>query len=115
MEVIENQKNIDIESENVNLLSTEIIAEKSDRLKRIKIRIEKMDKINQISILYMITKNKSIKYTENNNGTFINLSNIEDDMLLKIEDFIQYIELQKFDIEDIEKKKDYIENIYFNK
>ena len=115
MEVIENQKNIDIESENVNLLSTEIIVEKSDRLKRIKIRIEKMDKINQISILYMITKNKSIKYTENNNGTFINLSNIEDDMLLKIEDFIQYIELQKFDIEDIEKKKDYIENIYFNK
>jgi len=34
-------------------------------------------------------------------------------MLLKIEEFIEYIELQKYEIDDIEKKKDYIENIYF--
>ena len=94
-------------------LDPEKIAAMTDRLKRIKSKIENMDKSNQISALYMLTKNKKIKYSENNNGTFINLTDIEDDMLLKIEDFIEYIELQKYEIDDIEKKKDYIENIYF--
>lgn len=91
----------------------EKIAAMTDRLKRIKSKIENMDKSNQISALYMLTKNKKIKYSENNNGTFINLTDIEDNMLLKIEEFIEYIELQKYEIDDIEKKKDYIENIYF--
>ena len=94
-------------------LDPEKIAIMTDRLKRIKSKIENMDKSNQISALYMLTKNKKIKYSENNNGTFINLTDIEDTMLLKIEEFIEYIELQKYEIDDIEKKKDYIENIYF--
>ena len=94
-------------------LDPEKIALMTDRLKRIKSKIENMDKSNQISALYMLTKNKKIKYSENNNGTFINLTDIEDTMLLKIEEFIEYIELQKYEIDDIEKKKDYIENIYF--
>ena len=94
-------------------LDPEKIAIMTDRLKRIKSKIENMDKSNQISALYMLTKNKKIKYSENNNGTFINLTDIEDNMLLKIEEFIEYIELQKYEIDDIEKKKDYIENIYF--
>lgn len=94
-------------------LDPEKIAIMTDRLKRIKSKIENMDKSNQISALYMLTKNKKIKYSENNNGTFINLTDIEDNMLLKIEEFIEYIELQKYQIDDIEKKKDYIENIYF--
>lgn len=94
-------------------LDPEKIARMTDRLKRIKSKIENMDKSNQISALYMLTKNKKIKYSENNNGTFINLTDIEDNMLLKIEEFIEYIELQKYQIDDIEKKKDYIENIYF--
>ena len=92
---------------------TEKILQKTERLKRIKSKIEKMDKDNQISALYMISKNKTIKYSENNNGTFINLSNIQDDVLTKIEEFIEYIELQKFQIDDIEHKKAYIENIHF--
>ncbi len=70
-------------------LDPEKIAIMTDRLKRIKSKIENMDKSNQISALYMLTKNKKIKYSENNNGTFINLTDIEDNMLLKIEEFIE--------------------------
>lgn len=99
--------------DNNSLLTAEIIEEKSDRLRRIKSRIEKMDKNNQISALFMISKNNKIKYSENNNGTFINLTSIDENMLVKIEEFIEYIELQKCDIEDIENKKQHIENIYF--
>ena len=99
--------------DNNTLLTAEVIEEKSDRLRRIKSRIEKMDKNNQISALFMISKNNKIKYSENNNGTFINLTSIDENMLVKIEEFIEYIELQKCDIEDIENKKQHIENIYF--
>ena len=72
-----------------------------------------MDKNNHISALYMISKNKSIKYSENSNGTFINLTELDNSMLSKIENFIEYIEIQKYDIEDIEKKREQLENIYF--
>ena len=107
------EDNVDNNIEGCSILTAEIIEEKSDRLRRIKTRIEKMDKNNQISALFMISKNNKIKYSENNNGTFINLTSIDENMLVKIEEFIEYIELQKCDIEDIENKKQHIENIYF--
>ncbi len=96
-----------------NLLNPDIIAEKTVRLKKIKSKIENMDKNNQIGALYMITKNKNIKFSENTNGTFINLTDIDNNMLLKLEDYIEYVELQKNEIDDIEKEKINIENIYF--
>ena len=107
------EDNVDNNIECSSILTAEIIEQKSDRLRRIKTRIEKMDKNNQISALFMISKNNKIKYSENNNGTFINLTSIDENMLVKIEEFIEYIELQKCDIEDIENKKQHIENIYF--
>tara|TARA_B100000902_G_scaffold399263_2_gene469324 strand:+ start:1169 stop:1507 length:339 start_codon:yes stop_codon:yes gene_type:complete len=107
MNIIEVKKNIN------NNLNEEEILFKTNRLNKIKMRIENMDKGNHISALYMITKNKSVKYSENINGTFINLSDLDNNMLFKIEDFIEYIEIQKYEIEDIEKKREQIENIYF--
>ena len=98
---------------NEEILDPQFIADKTIRLKKIKTKIEIMDKNNQIAALYMITKNKNIKCSENNNGTFINLSQLDNNMLLKLEEFIEYIELQKNEIEDIEKKRINIENIYF--
>lgn len=98
---------------NEEILDPQIIVDKTNRLKKIKTKIERMDRNNQIGTLYMIIKNKNIKYSENNNGTFINLSQLDESMLLKLEEFIEYIELQKNEIEDIEKKRMYIENIYF--
>ena len=95
------------------ILNPDIIAEKTIRLKKIKSNIEKMDKNNQIGALYMISKNKNIKYSENLNGTFINLTDMDNNMLLKLEQYIEYIELQKNQIDDIEKEKKNIENIYF--
>lgn len=97
---------------NSNLIQEEIRI-KTNRLNKIKSRIENMEKSNHVSALYMITKNKSVKYSENTNGTFINLTDLDNNMLEKIEDFIEYIELQKCEIEDIEKKREEIENIYF--
>ena len=101
-----------VENSNINIVGEDIEL-KTSRLNKIKCRIENMDKNNHISALYMISKNKSIKYSENSNGTFINLTELDNSMLSKIENFIEYIEIQKYDIEDIEKKREQLENIYF--
>ena len=102
--------NLEISQEEI---SQEEIYLKSERLNRLKNKIELMEKSNHIEALHIIYQDKSIKLSENNNGTFINLTDIDETMLDKIEDFIQYIELQKHQIDDIEKKKASIENIYF--
>ncbi len=57
MQTLEVDSNLEKNLKN-DTLTPEIIEEKSDRLRRIKSRIEKMDKNNQISALFMITKNK---------------------------------------------------------
>ena len=72
-----------------------------------------MDSSNHMEALYMISQNKSIKFSENSNGTFINLSDLSNDMLEKLEEFVVYINLQNQDIDDIELKKQDLENIYF--
>lgn len=91
-----------------------VIAEdKIKRLKNIKEQIERMDKNNHISALYMLSQNKSIKYSENSNGVFINLTELPDDMINKLEDFIIYINKQKKDIDEVEIKKNDLESSYF--
>lgn len=91
-----------------------VIAEdKIKRLKHIKEQIERMDKNNHISALYILSQNKSIKYSENSNGVFINLTELPDDMIKQLEDFIIYINKQKKDIDEVEIKKNDLESSYF--
>ncbi len=89
------------------------ITSRTDRLTKLKDKIELMDKPNHIEALYMISQNRSIKLTENNNGTFINLTDLDNNMIEKLEEFVQYVAKQNSDLNDIESKKDELENIYF--
>ena len=89
------------------------ITGRTDRLIKLKDKIELMNKSNHIEALYMISQNRSIKLTENNNGTFINLTDLDNNMIEKLEEFVQYVAKQNSDLNDIESKKDELENIYF--
>ena len=89
------------------------ITGRTDRLTKLKDKIELMDKSNHIEALYLISQNQSIKLTENNNGTFINLTDLDNNMIEKLEEFVQYVAKQNSDLNDIESKKDELENIYF--
>lgn len=89
------------------------ITSRSERLIKLKDKIESMDKSNHIEALYMISQNRSIKLTENNNGTFINLTDLDNIMIEKMEEFVLYVAKQTSDINDIESKKLELENIYF--
>jgi hypothetical protein len=71
-----------------------------------KILVEKINKLLPIEQkeIFKIIKRFNIKYTENNNGVFINLSNnIDGQYLEEIENYLNYLEINKTNIKDIEQ------------
>lgn len=97
--IINTKTNIQNDSSEINLDS-------------IRLKIEAMPKENHIEIA-KILKDKNIKLTENNNGIFINLTNLSDDIKQLLLDYIKHIENQENILNIIETKKEEIENIYF--
>lgn len=79
----------------------------------IKDYIEKMDKNNQLEILRIIAQDESICLNENSNGTFINLTNVDDDTIAKITDFIKYINNQQIQLNKIEYQREILTNKFF--
>jgi len=100
MEQIKNDIKIIVEK------NIELTKEKSIQtsLNDIKNKIEKMDKLRHIDILKIFIKN-NISYTENKNGIFINLSELDNSIIHKIKNYIQYLEIQNKVIEEFEKEK----------
>jgi len=62
---------------------------KIELCKNIKDNIGKLSN-NEILEIFKIINNNNTKYTRNNNGIFINLKWIEDDILNKINDYISF-------------------------
>ena len=85
-----------------------------EKLINIKKKIEEMDIFNQNSILKIIKEN-NIFYTENKNGQFINLSNLEENIINKFEEYIVYYEKQNNDLINLENEKNNIKINHFNK
>ena len=82
-------------------------------LLEIKNKIESMDYKNQIEILKILKKFPEIQLNENNNGTFINISNLEDEILKKLKEKIFDIENQLNLLNKDEIKKSVLEETYF--
>ena len=80
--------------------------------------LEKMSRIidtfnveEHIRILKIIRDNDSIhNISENNNGVFINMEDLSDTTINKIQEYINYVLLKEEDIRDIENTKDKIKN-----
>lgn len=80
-------------------------------LNKMKIIIEKMNKIKQLYILKIFYEN-NCEYTENLNGVFINLIYIDPVILKKINKYINYISLQEVNLNKVEQIKSEIKNEY---
>ena len=81
-------------------------------LNKLKNIIETLDKQHHIHILKIIYDNKE-KYSENKNGTFINLSNLSKDTLNKIVKQLTYIKQQTKTLDIIENVKNDIKLEHF--
>ena len=79
---------------------------------KIKNQIEKLDSIYQKEILKIIIKNE-IKYSENRNGIFLNMENLNDLTLNEITQKLEYIKEQEKTLKDVESVKDALNKDYF--
>lgn len=81
-------------------------------LQTLKTRIEQMSVYHQIEIL-RIFKDNNILLNENNNGTFINLTELEGEIIEKLEKYISYVNEQESQLNEVENEKNRIQNTFF--
>jgi hypothetical protein len=82
---------------------------------KIKLRdeIEKLDKNNHLEI-FKILKKHNISFSENKNGSFINLNFVNDFILSEIKEYILYLKKQENIINELEVQKKEYEEEFFN-
>ena len=83
-----------------------------DRLLIIKELIEVMNKCQQIEILRLL-KTELVIISENNNGTFINLTDLSESTINKLEKYIEFVHKQYTQLLNIENEKTTIKNEFF--
>jgi hypothetical protein len=84
-----------------------------DNITGLKDQIESLNKHHQIEILRILKQDKTITLNENNNGVFINITGITEELYNKLNDYIEYVNNQKNNIETIESQKSVLENTFF--
>ena len=96
---------IDSETDNeVNLADLNTIRES----------IENMSKFNQIEILRILTNHKEVIINENKYGIHINLSELSSNIIRDLLVYINYVNAQEIELNNIEKQKQDNKNNYFS-
>jgi len=80
---------------------------------KLKETIESMSKYHQIEVLRILNKTKNVTLNENNNGTFVNLTELSPDIINELENYINYVNEQQNSLKIIENEKDKIEQTFF--
>ena len=84
-------------------------------LNTIREKIESMPKFNQVEILRILSKDGAVTLNENKYGTFINLTELQPDMINNLKMYINYVNTQECNLNELEKQKEEFKNIYFTK
>ena len=78
-------------------------------------RIEQMPKNYQIEIARLLIRSHNIAYDENQNGLFINMGQMTDQVQIAMKQFIDYVDLQEQQLNVTETEKDGLKDIFFKK
>jgi hypothetical protein len=73
-------------------------------LEKIQYSIDKMNKNQHIEIV-KILKNKSVNLNENKNGCYINLTYLHADIILELQNYIEYVNDQEQALQVVELRK----------
>ena len=85
------------------------------QLNSIRESIENMSKFNQVEILRILTKYKDVTINENKYGFHINLSDLSNNIFDELVAYINYVQVQETELNNIEKQKQDYKNSYFLK
>ena len=99
----------------VSVSTNEINSYSASELDYIREIIEGMNKFNQIEVLKILNNHKDITLNENKYGIHINLSEIKNEVIEEINNFIKYVSAQEKNLNQVEKQKESYKNIYFTK
>lgn len=81
-------------------------------LKVIRNKIEKMDILHHKEIL-RIFQDSSSNISSNRNGSFINLSELDDKIIEKIEKYLKHVEIQEKELKEKNDVQGQIESTFF--
>jgi len=81
-------------------------------LKQLKNIIEEFSKSQQVDILKLLTKHQ-VNISENSNGSFVNLSDIDNKIIVEIQEYIDFINTQDSNLNKVENKKKNLEKEFF--
>jgi hypothetical protein len=84
-------------------------------IQTIKDKIECMTSNYHIEIARILINDNKIDYDENQNGIFINLTQLSPSVLKKVEKFIEYVTVQESYINVDETQKNGLKDIYFKR
>jgi len=73
-------------------------------------KIKLFNKDEEIHVLQLIFNQPDINYSENKNGTFFNMNDINSDTMTEIINYIQYVDQKEDDINKIESEMDTYRN-----
>jgi len=79
----------------------------------LKDKLEKMNKSQQIELARMLIHEYRVTYDENQNGIFINMSELPPSILDKVRSFLKYIELQEENITNVEREMNGLKDTFF--
>ena len=83
-----------------------------DKLITLRVKIESLSKFHQLEIL-RILKDKNIKYTENRNGIFVNMKELDPDIIERLEEHLEYVTKQQNNLDVVEKRKEQYKQSFF--
>jgi hypothetical protein len=86
--------------------------DKVKQLTELKNHIESLDKHHQIEILKILSKNMC-KINENKSGVFVNMTFLEEPILNKIQNYLNYMKEQEENLITTEYQKQEFINSYF--
>ena len=85
----------------------------TNELHALKEQIEQLNKIHQIEVLRILQKQDKITLNENKNGIFINLTNINEAIIVELNNYLEYVKQQENQLLEIEEEKNKLSNTYF--
>ena len=82
-------------------------------LEDVKTKIEKMSKSHQQEVLASLVKKSNVPISENQNGSFINLSSLKTSDVLGLKKFVDYVMAQETTLEETERQKKELKDEFF--
>ena len=83
-----------------------------ERLVYLRDKIQELSKFHQLEI-FRIFKTQDINFTENRNGIFVNMNDLNEVTLHTIKEYLDYVTTQQHHLDSIEKQKEIYKQSFF--